>query len=54
VSLTLLTTKNGNSKVEHFKEFEFLIETAVTRGSGAQVELFDKKPEVKNLMTGSL
>jgi hypothetical protein len=45
VPLTPLTTKNSDLKVEYFGKFEFTIETALTRESGAQVELFDdKKP----------
>jgi hypothetical protein len=51
VSLTPLTTK----KVEYLRKYEAICKKALTRVSGAQMELFDvKRPEVENLVTGSL
>jgi hypothetical protein len=45
VSLTPLTTKNADLKVEYLGEIELIIETALTRGSGAQVDLYDEKSQ---------
>jgi hypothetical protein len=53
VSLTPLTTKKVNFIVKYLCEYEAKCKKALTRGSGAQIELFDEKPEVKNLVTGS-
>jgi hypothetical protein len=53
VSLALRTTKS-EFKVEYLGEFEYTFETALTHGSGTQIELFDKKIEVENFVTGSL
>jgi hypothetical protein len=41
-------------KVEYLGEFEFIFETAPTRGSGAEIELIDEKTEVENLVILSL
>jgi hypothetical protein len=47
--------KNGEIKVEFLSEFESICKKALTRISGAQMELFDeKKQEVENLVTQSL
>jgi hypothetical protein len=47
--------KFGDFKVEYLREFEAICEKALTRGSRAQVGLFNgKKPEVGNLVTLSL
>jgi hypothetical protein len=54
VSLTPLTTKNVDFIVEYLRKYEAICKKALTRVSGAQMELFDEKPEVKNLVTGSL
>jgi hypothetical protein len=55
VSLTLLTTKKVDFIVEYLYEYEAICKKALTRVSGAQMELFDeKKSEVENLVTGSL
>jgi hypothetical protein len=54
VSLTPLPQKI-DFIVEYFREYEVICKKALTRGSRAQKELFDeKKPEVENLVTGSL
>jgi hypothetical protein len=53
--LTPLTTEKVDFLVEYLRELEAICKKAFTRGSGAQMELFDeKKPEVENLVTGSL
>jgi hypothetical protein len=55
VSLTLLTIKKVEFIVEYLREYEAICNKALTRVSGAQMELFDeKKTEVENLVTGSL
>jgi hypothetical protein len=54
VSLTPLTTKKVDFIVEYLFEYEAICKKALTRVSGAQMELFDEKPEVENLVTGSL
>jgi hypothetical protein len=47
--------KKIDFKVEYLREYEAICKKALTRGSRAQMELFDeKKPEVENLVTGSL
>jgi hypothetical protein len=43
VSLTPLTTKKSNLEVEYLDEFESLYAKALTRGSEAQIEVFDEK-----------
>jgi hypothetical protein len=50
VSGVIDTTK----KVEYLREYETIFKKALTRVSRAQMELFDEKPEVENLVTGSL
>jgi hypothetical protein len=40
--------------VEYLREYNAICKKALTRVSGAQMELFDEKPEVKNLLIGSL
>jgi hypothetical protein len=41
--------------VKYLGEFESIFKKALTRGSGAQLELFNEKiPEVENLVTLSL
>jgi hypothetical protein len=41
--------------VEYLREYEAICKKAIILWSRAQMELFDeKKPEAKNLMTGSL
>jgi hypothetical protein len=53
--MTLLTTKKVNFIVEYLWEYKAICKKALTRVSGAQMELFDeKKPEVENFVTGSL
>jgi hypothetical protein len=55
VSLKPPTSGHSNLKVECLGNFESIYETALTCGSGAQIEFFDeKKPEVENLVIGSL
>jgi hypothetical protein len=55
VSLTPLTTKKVDFIVKYLREYEAICKKASTRESGTQMELFDeKKPLVKNLVTGSL
>jgi hypothetical protein len=55
VSLTPLTAKAVDFIVEYFREYEAICKKALTRVSGAQMELFDEKnAEVENLVTGSL
>jgi hypothetical protein len=55
VSLTPLATKKVDFLVEYLREYEAICKKALNRGSAAQMELFDeKKPEVENLVTGSL
>jgi hypothetical protein len=55
VSLTPLTTKKVDFIVEYLCKNVAICKKALTRVSGAQMELFDeKKPEVENLVTGSL
>jgi hypothetical protein len=40
---------------EYLCKYEAICKKALTHGSGAQIELFDeKKPEVENLVTGTL
>jgi hypothetical protein len=48
-----MTTKKSEFKVVYLGEYESMYETALTRGSWAQIELFDekKRTEVENLMT---
>jgi hypothetical protein len=43
VSLTLLTTKKVDFIVEYLCEYEAICKKALTRESGAQMELFDEK-----------
>jgi hypothetical protein len=43
VSLTPLTTKKVNFQVEYLREYEAICKKALTRVSGAQMELFDEK-----------
>jgi hypothetical protein len=40
--------------VEYLRKYESICKKALTPGSRAQMELFDEKPEVENLMTGPL
>jgi hypothetical protein len=49
-------TKKSDLKVEYLVEFKSIYVTALTGVSGAQIKWFDlkKKPEVENLVTGSL
>jgi hypothetical protein len=50
-----LTTKKVDFLVKYLHDYEAICKKAVTRGSWAQMEMFDeKKPEVENLVTGSL
>jgi hypothetical protein len=50
-----LTTKKVYFIVEYLREYETICKKVLTCVSGAQMELFDeKKPEVENLVTGSL
>jgi hypothetical protein len=50
-----LLTKIGDFVVDFLHEIGSLFEKALTRVSGAYGELFDeKKPEVENLVSGSL
>jgi hypothetical protein len=41
--------KKSDLKVEYLGELESMYETALTSGSGAQIELLEKKPESKIL-----
>jgi hypothetical protein len=43
VSTTPLTTKKVDFNVEYFREYEAICKKALTRVSGAQMELFDEK-----------
>jgi hypothetical protein len=43
VSLTPLTTKKADFIVEYLFEYEAICKKALTRVSGAQIELFDEK-----------
>jgi hypothetical protein len=52
VSLTPLTIKKVDFRVEYLGEYEATYKKALTCVSGAQMELFDE--EVENLVTGSL
>jgi hypothetical protein len=53
--MTPLNTKKVDFIVEYLCEYEAMCKMALTCVSGAQMELFDeKKPEVENLVTGSL
>jgi hypothetical protein len=55
VSLTPLATKKVDFIVEYLREYEAICKKALTRVSGTQMEFLDeKKPEVENLVTGSL
>jgi hypothetical protein len=46
--------KKTDFKVEFVSEFESIFETALTRGSGAQIGCLMKKPNVENLVTRNL
>jgi hypothetical protein len=54
VSLTQLTTKKVDFIVEYLCEYEAMCKKALTSVSGVQMEMFDEKKEVENLVTGSL
>jgi hypothetical protein len=43
VSLTTLTTKTVDFLVEYLSEYKAICKKALTRGSGAQLEMFDEK-----------
>jgi hypothetical protein len=43
VSLTQLTTKKVDFKVEYLREYEAISKKALTLVSGAKMELFDEK-----------
>jgi hypothetical protein len=46
--------KKSDLEVKYLSEYESIYETALTCGSLVQIELMMKKPEVENLVTGSL
>jgi hypothetical protein len=47
VSLTPLTAKKLDFIVKYLREYKVMCKNALTRGSRAQMELFDEKPGVQ-------
>jgi hypothetical protein len=41
--------KKFDLKVEYLNKFESIYETVLTRGSGAQIELFDEKNQMSTI-----